>query len=81
MPMQDGTGPLGRGPGTGRGNGLCGFGLGWRGGSDTRRGLCRYYGVYNRPQTDDEQRQSLAEYRKALEEELEDVKQEEQKLK
>ncbi len=40
MPYRDGTGPMGGGPGTGRGMGSCvsgrGFGRGFRG-----RGFCR----------------------------------------
>jgi len=30
MPRFDGTGPMGAGPGTGRGLGLCGAKMGWR---------------------------------------------------
>jgi hypothetical protein len=71
MPNKDKTGPLGQGPTTGRGFGPCGKGKG-RGfgfglGRGFGRGLCRF--------------QSLSDYRKALEEELEDVKKQEEELK
>ena len=78
MPFFDKTGPSGLGSLTGRGLGPCGRSLGWSRGFG--RGLGRYFG-WNAPATKEEQRQSLADYRKALEEELEDVRQEEIKLK
>jgi hypothetical protein len=71
MPNRDKTGPLGQGPVTGRGLGPCGQGKGLgfgRGmGRKFGRGLCRF--------------NSLADYRKALEEELEDVKKQEEEVK
>ncbi|RJR25777.1 cytoplasmic protein [Candidatus Microgenomates bacterium] len=76
MPGFDGSGPLGRGPGTGRGFGPCGLGLGWRRRFGAGRGLGRYFG-WSWPQTREEQKKALSEYRQALEEELEDVKSEE----
>jgi len=86
MPGFDGTGPLGLGPRTGWGFGPCavptgrqGLGLGWRRRFGPGRGLGRYFG-WRWPQTKEEQKKALAEYRKALEEELEDVKKEEEKL-
>jgi len=67
MPNRDGTGPMSQGAGTGRGLGPCGKGqgLGFGRGMGRRfgRGLCRF--------------QTLTDYRKALEEELEDVKKQE----
>lgn len=84
MPNRDKTGPMGQGPVTGRGFGPCGKGLGsGRGfgcGRGFGRGLGRYFG-WNQPQTEAEQKQALVDYRKALEEELEDVKKEEKELK
>ena len=80
MPMKDGTGPRGMGPKTGRGFGPCGYGLGWRNNDSPRRGLGSYFGFYNQPQSKDEKRQALAEYKKALEEELEDINREEKDL-
>jgi hypothetical protein len=80
VPRLDGTGPLSRGPQTGRGFGPCGFGLGWRRRFGSGRGMGRYFGGWSWPQTKKDQIKSLAEYKKALEEELEDVKQEEQEL-
>lgn len=67
MPNKDKTGPLGQGPATGRGFGPCGKGKGLGLGRGLGRGLCRF--------------QSLSDYRKALEEELEDVKKQEEELK
>lgn len=74
MPIRDGTGPMGLGPLTGRGFGPCGRGLGWG------RGFGRFFG-WNAPMTRVDQKQALADYRKALEEELEEVKKEELGLK
>ena len=79
MPAQDGTGPIGTGPRTGRGFGPCGFGMGWRKRFGMGRGLGRYF-CWNQPQTEEDQKKALAEYKKALEEELEDVKKEGEEL-
>ncbi|MFA6602220.1 MAG: DUF5320 domain-containing protein [Candidatus Shapirobacteria bacterium] len=65
MPNRDKTGPMGQGPSTGRGFGPCGGDKGL--GCNFGRGLCRF--------------KSLADYRKALEEELEDTKELEEELK
>lgn len=80
MPNFDGTGPGGQGPRTGRGFGPCGFGLGWRRRFGAGRGMGRYFGGWNWPQNADDQKKALTEYKKALEEELEDVKKEEKEL-
>jgi hypothetical protein len=82
MPNRDKTGPLGQGPATGRGFGPCGKGLGrsFGCGRGFGRGLGRYFG-WNQPQTEAEQKQALVDYRKALEEELEDIKKQEEELK
>ncbi|MDD4937874.1 MAG: DUF5320 domain-containing protein [Candidatus Shapirobacteria bacterium] len=69
MPNRDKTGPMGQGPSTGRGLGLCG---GVRKGFGCGRGFGRGLGF---------SKQSLVDYRKALEEELEDVKNQESNLK
>jgi hypothetical protein len=79
MPRRDATGPIGMGPGTGRGFGPCGLGLGWRRRYSPRRGLGRYFD-WEWPQTKEDQLKALAEYRRALEEELEDVKKEEEQV-
>ncbi|MFA5532450.1 MAG: DUF5320 domain-containing protein [Candidatus Shapirobacteria bacterium] len=82
MPNRDKTGPAGAGPLTGRGLGPCGQGnrQGFGCGRGFGRGLGRYFG-WDQPQTEAEQKQSLVDYRKALEEELEDVKKQESNLK
>ncbi len=68
MPRFDRTGPMGMGPRTGRGFGPCGSGSG--------RGLGRYSGR-DLPTTKEDRLKALADYKKALEEELEGVKAEE----
>lgn len=83
MPKFDKTGPQGLGPKTGRGMGPCagcapcmwGIGRGFGKG----RGLGRFFGG-GYPQTKKEQKTLLSDYKKALMEELEDVKKEEEKL-
>ena len=75
MPKFDGTGPQGMGSMSGRGFGPCGFGMGWKH-CGRGRGLGRYFG-WNQPQTKEGKLKSLSDYKKALEEELEDVKKEE----
>ena len=76
MPGFDKTGPMGTGPMTGRGFGPCGLGLGWRKRFGTGRGMGRYFGGWNFPQTKEDKVKALAEYKKALSEELEDVQKE-----
>jgi len=82
MPNRDKKGPTGQGPLTGRGLGPCQGGT--RGvfgcGRGFGRGLGRFFG-WNQPQTKEEQKQVMVDYRKALEEELEDIKEEEESLK
>jgi len=75
MPRFDGTGPCGMGPRTGRGMGHCGRGLGM--GFHGRhhgygRGLGRYFGG-NNPQTKEEKVEDAKAYKKALQEEIEDI--------
>ena len=72
MPGFDQTGPQGAGPLTGRGFGPCGRGFGGRMGYG--RGLGRYFG-WNIPQSKQEKIEDAKAYIKALEEEIEDVKQ------
>jgi hypothetical protein len=78
MPGYDKKGPQGLGPGTGRGFGPC-FGFGVSHFRHHHRGLGRYFG-WSWPQNAAEKKKALAEYRKALEEELEDTKKEEVEL-
>ena len=80
MPGLDKTGPRGEGSTTGRGLGPCGSGLAWRRGRGMGRGLGRCFG-WNWPQNKEDQKETLAKYKKALEEEIEDVKKEEEELK
>lgn len=79
MPGFDQTGPLGQGPVTGKGFGPCGLGLGWRRRFGAGRGLGRYFG-WDYPQTKEEKLKALTEYKKALEEEIEDVNKEQSEL-
>ncbi len=72
MPAFDGTGPQGQGPKTGRGFGQCGIGLGWRRQCGMGRGMGRYFN-WNWPQDKEGQNKALEDYKKALEEEMEDV--------
>jgi len=75
MPQFDQTGPMGQGPMTGKGFGPCGLGLGWRRRFGMGRGLGRYF-RWNWPVSQNDQKQALVEYKKALEEELADVNKE-----
>ena len=68
MPRFDNTGPLGKGTMTGRGLGRCGRATKGKGQRDL-------FWRKNKSQTN-----SLADYRKALEKELENVKNEEMKM-
>ncbi len=76
MPAFDKTGPRGQGPMTGRGLGPCGGSQGIRMGLGRccgyGRGLGRYFG-WNTPQTKEEKLEDIKEYKKALQEEMEDV--------
>ena len=77
MPGFNQTGPQGQGPMTGRGFGPCGRGL--RMGFGRERGygggLGRYFG-WNVTQTKEEKVEDLQTYKKALQEELEDLEKE-----
>lgn len=75
MPGFDRTGPMGMGSATGRGLGPCGMGLSWKRRFGMGRGLGRYFG-WNWPQTQVDQKKALADYKKALQEEMEDVENE-----
>ena len=80
MPGFDKTGPMGAGPMTGRGFGPCGLGLGWRRRFGAGRGMGRYFACWNFPQTKEDKLKALADYKKALQEELEDVEKEEDEV-
>ena len=67
MPKFDGTGPAGDGPGTGRGAGPCGTGLGWF----RKRG--RRFGWGN-PNTKEEEIETLEGRIKTAEERLAELK-------
>ncbi len=75
MPNFDGTCPRGMGPGTRYGFGPCGLGLGWRRRFGAGSEMGRYFG-WNEPQSKEKKIKALADYKKALEEELEYVKKE-----
>ncbi|MBL7150636.1 DUF5320 domain-containing protein [Candidatus Microgenomates bacterium] len=74
MPALDKTGPQGQGPMTGRGLGPCGKGRGMGFGRcrGYGRGLGRYFG-WNAPQTKEEKLEDVEVYKKALQEEMEEV--------
>ena len=72
MPRLDKTGPEGKGSGTGRGLGDC---LTRRRVAGRGRGLRRFFS-WTLPKDKNERTESLREYEKKLEEELEDVKKE-----
>ena len=74
MPGFDKTGPQGQGPKTGRGFGHCGRGAGRGFGRccGFGRGLGRYFG-WNSPQTKEEKIEDIQTYKKALQEEMEDI--------
>ena len=80
MPGFDKTGPMGAGSMTGRGFGPCGLGLGWRRRFGAGRGMGRYFGCWNFPQTKEDKLKAPVDYKKALEEELEDVQKEEEEV-
>jgi hypothetical protein len=81
MPNYDGSGPQGRGQMTGGGFGFCrrarwfGMGFGHRRGQGKGRGLGKYFG-WNISQTKEDEIDDIKDYKKALEEELEDVNKE-----
>lgn len=80
MPNMDKTGPNGAGLLTGKGLGLCGLGLSMkRRGYGCGRGFGRFFG-WNQKMTVEEQKEALAKYRQALEEELEDVEEMEKEI-
>ena len=72
MPRFDGTGPQGRGPGTGRGLGLCGYGF---------HHFWGYHPRHFRRPSRTEELTSLEEEEKFLQEELEAVREEKKALK
>lgn len=78
MPKHDRSGPFGTGSGTGRGFGPC-FGFGPAHLHHHPRGLGKYF-RWGWPEDKESQKKVLADYKKALEEELEDVKKEEEEL-
>ncbi len=87
MPAFDQTGPQGQGPMTGRGFGPCGYGggffggrrgwgfcrwFGWRRGIGPIKSLRQFFG-WNDPQTKEEKIEQIKNYKKALQQELEDI--------
>ncbi|MFZ2664267.1 MAG: DUF5320 domain-containing protein [Patescibacteria group bacterium] len=76
MPYKDGTGPQGQGPMTGRGFGPCGN----SGGMGRRMGFGRGFRSWFASPTKSQVKEDLNQYKKDLEEELEQVKAEQKKL-
>jgi len=78
MPNFDGTGPQGRGPMTGRGQGPCntGNGSGRAYGRGRGRGFGRWAGFcpfFGQPLVDESDRESLSSYEEDLQDELKEV--------
>jgi hypothetical protein len=76
MPRQNGTGPMGMGPMTGRGMGPCGGGMAYgRRGGGRGLGWRRFWGYYPAPNMNKkEETEILSEEAQVLEEELKAVK-------
>ena len=76
MPRQDKTGPMGRGPLTGRGMGPCGAEMGFgRRANGRGLGLRRFWGYYPAPSVDKKQEaEILAQDAELMEEELKNIK-------
>lgn len=76
MPRQNGTGPMGTGPSSGRGMGPCGGGVAYgRRGGGRGLGWRRFWGYYPAPNmTKKEESEILSEEAEVLEEELKTVK-------
>lgn len=79
MPRRDGTGPLGQGPGSGRGLGRCGRASVGFAGRGLGRGFGRRFGKVQNL-TKEEQLQELQEEETYLKEELEKVSAEKKSL-
>lgn len=76
MPYQDGTGPMGAGPRTGRGLGPCGAGFarGRNFGQGFGRGRFGGYGPYRAPTTNGEEKEALEQDLKDIKERLSEIK-------
>jgi len=72
MPRFNGRGPLGYGPGTGRGLGPCGAGMGWGRGIGRGYGRFSEYGSYR--MTGKEETGFLKDEAEILEEKLKEIK-------
>ncbi|MFC1711122.1 DUF5320 domain-containing protein [Patescibacteria group bacterium] len=75
MPNFDGTGPFNMGVNMGKGFGPCGLGSSLRKRYGVKRGMGRYFS-FSAPQGKKEQLEVLKDYKKALQEELEDIEKE-----
>jgi len=75
MPRLSGTGPLGYGPGSGRGMGPCGGGIGYgRRGGGRGMGWRRFWGYYPGPAlSKKDEAEMLAADKEAMEEELKNI--------
>jgi hypothetical protein len=76
MPRQNGTGPMGYGPGTGWGRGPCGGGMAYgRRGGGRGLGWRRFWGHYPGPDVSKkEEAEMLSEEADIMEEELKNIK-------
>lgn len=80
MPGFDKTGPQGQGSMTGKGFGPCSLRFGWRRKFGAGHGRGRYFGCWNIPPTKEDKLKALGDYKKALQEELDDVQKEEKEV-
>jgi len=85
MPAQDGTGPRGMGPLTGRGFGPCCIGMGRRQRFGTGRGMGRFFNWswpnWRWPKNKADEQKGFEEYEKALRGELAEIEKAKKELK
>lgn len=80
MPREDGTGPMGQGPMTGRGLGPCGTGMGRGFGRGRFFGFCAQCPWFRKSWTKKDEADALEEEEKALKEDLQAVQEERRDL-
>jgi hypothetical protein len=73
MPKRDGTGPLGKGPMTGRGLGSCNNGDAQKSGAGLGMGRSRGMGLMNKQDSSKTEKELLNEQKAVLQKQLEDI--------